>query len=76
MARGRALRVEARLTPGADGKALCAAGRVVAGATSTTAPGPERAEPGPREAAVARQRWLVVPFQLVGGVLGLLPVKR
>lgn len=76
VARGRALRVEARLTPGADGKALCAAGRVVAGATNATAAGPGPADPSAREAAVARQRWLVVPFQLVGGVLGLLPVKR
>ncbi len=76
VAQGRALGVEARLTPGADGRALCAAGRVVAGATNETTAGPRPAEPGAREAAVARQRWLVVPFQLVGGVLGLLPVKR
>lgn len=70
LAQGRALRVDARVTPAADGKALCAAGRVDVGA--------QQAEASPKrpEGAPPGQRWLAVPFQLVGGVLGLLPLRR
>jgi len=73
---GKALRVDARVSPAPAGKALCAAGRLDIGTPSAAA----RTENPPAatgpEAAMARQRWLVVPFQLVGGVVGLLPLRR
>lgn len=76
LAQGRALRVDVRIDPSADARTLCAAGRIDTGTPAAGAALPRAAEPSGPEAAAARQRWLVVPFQLVGGVLGLLPLKR
>lgn len=73
---GKNLGVNAAVSPASDRRALCASGRVELG--KKAAPGPARPETKPDSPAakIARERWLVVPFQLIGGVLGLLPIGR
>jgi len=70
LVQGRPVKVDARVLPSSDPKALCAIGSVDLGAAPAPRPSPG---PGDPQAAVAQQRWLGVTFQLVAGIIGLFP---
>lgn len=66
---GREVGVDARITAAGEAPVLCVSGKLELPGASKAAATPERPEG-------SSARWLAVPFQVLGGVIGLLPVKR